>query len=229
MSMSAKIVECDPTASAKSVADMLGLQEFRAAMILAGSAQLHSQAHEEKARSIIEMIFEVSKDSDSICILDGGIDTGIMAMAAHARAKAKSNVPLIGVAPKGVLTDDPNAPRLQQDHSHLIVVRGETWGSETQTLIDLSKEFGKGSTILILLGGGENATVEVVTAIRSGIPVYAVEGTGGIAEDLALRRHPQTNAAHLIKKDWLQTMVHAIEASEAPRDLAVLLSQLSSR
>lgn len=209
--MPPRIIECEPNDSAKHLVAEVGLCERRSAIILAGSAQFKDRAHEETSRSILEVVFETTKHRERLCVLDGGIDTGIMAMAADAREKAKSSVPLIGVAPKGVLTAEPGAPTLQQAHSHLFVVRGETWGAETQLLIDLAKEIGKADTCLILLGGGENATIEVVTAMKGGITVYAVEGTGGIADELAQRRGPTTKAAHLIEEEWLRTMIEVVE------------------
>ena len=63
------------------------------------------------------------------------------------------------------------------------------WGGETALLLSLAAALaGPCPVVMLLAGGGRVATAEVLAGVRRGWPVFAVTGTGGLADDLLARR-----------------------------------------
>src|SRR6185295_3182740 len=97
---------------------------------------------------------------------------------------------LIGVAPAG-LVSYPGGPAegtpLEPNHSHFVLVDGNVWGSETGTMFNLAKTLITDKTpgVAILAGGGKNAVREVLQAVRQNLSLVVVEGSGGLADQIA--------------------------------------------
>jgi SLOG in TRPM, prokaryote/SMODS and SLOG-associating 2TM effector domain 1/Protein of unknown function (DUF4231) len=127
-------------------------------------------------------------------IVDGGTDVGVMSVVGRAAARFGNGLPfLLGVAPGDEVTtrpsdEDRGLVRVEPNHSHVALVEGATWGGETLDLIALvSALSGERRVAVVLAGGGDITLTEAVLAARRGWPIYAIEGTGGIADALAAR------------------------------------------
>jgi hypothetical protein len=116
-----------------------------------------------------------------------------MAIVGGAIAAAHLQVPVLGVAPGGRVTweDDTRAgasggTRLEPHHSHFILADSDAWGGETPLLFEVVEAIADPSrTVALVAGGGPGTVREVASAVRRGIPVIALAGSGGVADDLA--------------------------------------------
>src|SRR4029077_4873675 len=104
---------------------------------------------------------------------------------------------LLGVAPAGKVTypggppvaGNDSAP-LDPNHSHFVLVDGNEWGSETETLFELAAGFNV-PVLAILVNGGAIAKDELLQSVRENWPVIVIEGSGRLADDVAaLKKQP---------------------------------------
>ena len=125
-------------------------------------------------------------------LADGGTQSGVMALLGEAVAGLDYRTPLVGVAPAS-LVSGPQGPAgataLEPHHSHFVLTPGTSWGDETSTLFGLVGELAGREQVrpaaVLLVGGGRVARTEVLQAVRLGLPVVVLTGTGGLADDLA--------------------------------------------
>ncbi|MDQ6608849.1 MAG: DUF4231 domain-containing protein [Bacteroidota bacterium] len=145
-------------------------------------------------------------------IIDGGTQAGVMSLMGEGVAARGYQSSLIGVAPVGKVSypgsSTTEGTSLEPNHSHFVLVEGTTWGNETSMLFSLLGKLttktpdmvtqgfksngtskkeppGKIPSIAILAGGGDVAKTEVLRAVRQNITLIVVEGSGGLADDIA--------------------------------------------
>jgi hypothetical protein len=97
----------------------------------------------------------------------------------------------VGVAPAGLVTfpggPSGNGVPLEENHSHFVLADSTEWGGETGLLMAVAAALAGGRQVVVVLaGGGEVARAETLESVRRGWPVFAIGGTGGLA-DLILR------------------------------------------
>jgi hypothetical protein len=104
--------------------------------------------------------------------------------------------------------EPPTGVPLDPNHSHFVLVEGSDWGAETATIFNLvsaltsrgteiAKSEGnvgkkaseeaanKAPGLAILASGGPISRDEVLRAVRNNLPLIVVEGSGGLADDVA--------------------------------------------
>ena len=91
-------------------------------------------------------------DRWSATVVDGGTDAGVMRMVGRARAGAGCSFPLVGVAAIGTveLPDGPHredAAALEPNHTHVVLVPGDSWGDETPWLSAVAGEIAWWSAV----------------------------------------------------------------------------------
>ncbi len=152
----------------------------------------------ERASAVLgAAVAKAAQDTDA-AVVDGGTSTGVMRLTGLARARWPGSLPnLIGVAPAGMArypgqersgTSDPPAgsAQLDENHSHFILADSDQWGGETGLMIDVVEKLaGAGRVAMIVAGGGDGAKTEVAEATRRGWPVFAIAGTGDLADSLS--------------------------------------------
>src|SRR5208282_1040418 len=89
---------------------------------------------------------------------------------------------------------------LDQNHSHFVLADSDKWGGETGLLMALAAaRAGNGKVVVVLAGGGEVAKAEALQSVRRGWPVFAIAGTGGLADTVLelwrIHRAPQRRSA----------------------------------
>ncbi len=139
-------------------------------------------------------------------VFDGGTASGVMAITGAARGRRPSAMPVLaGVAPAR-LVSYPGGPSggdrvpLEENHSHFVLADSSEWGGETGLLIGLAAAYAAGRQVVVVLaGGGRVSKAEVLESVRRGWPVFAIQGTGGVADDIArlweAHRVPRRRAA----------------------------------
>jgi hypothetical protein len=170
----------------------------------------------ERLVPVLRAAVAVASDAGA-AIVTGGTDAGILHLLSLTVAAARSPVPVIGVAPDGLVADgNPGSavglgrapggggarvaldPRL----SALVRVPGREWGVETPVLSQVAAELaGSRPAVALVLGGGDVAEREVVEHLSCGRTVVVVAGSGRLADAIAAlveprrRRTPAPTAA----------------------------------
>ena len=124
-------------------------------------------------------------------IIDGGTQSGVMAIMGEAVAQSHTTVQLLGIAPEGKITNPeiagaskiPEGASLEPNHSHFVLVKSNDWGGETTTMLELARAF-KAQTVAILVNGGAIAGDEALQSARNGWPLLVIEGSGRFADEV---------------------------------------------
>jgi hypothetical protein len=113
-------------------------------------------------------------------VVDGGTDTGVMRASGRARAETGAGYPLVGVVP----VELTKSVALEPNHTHFVFVPGSHWGDESPWLPLVGAALGE-RLICLLAGGGAVARADVEQNRAAGLPVLALRGSGGLADELA--------------------------------------------
>ena len=166
----------------------------RPVLVVSGGADTLKGAQLDRAEEMLGPAVSAATRLAGAAVVDGGTSAGVMAVIGAARARRPEAMPvLLGVAPEGLvsypgLNRDDGVP-LDPQHTHFVLADSSEWGGETALLISVAAGLaGPGPVVMLLAGGGAVAKTDVLAAVRRGWPVFAVAGTGGLADDILARR-----------------------------------------
>lgn len=170
----------------------MGLNQPRPTIVLVGGAAgLQSKDLERLRPLFAEALVPLAHRLDA-AVIDGGTDTGVMALMGQSRNDATADFPLIGVLPASMVTLSDKSQqgsrglRVEPNHSHFILVPGSLWGDETAWMTSTVEAMtGDGACVTVLLDGGETAWEDVAESVRAERPVIVVGGSGRVADILA--------------------------------------------
>jgi hypothetical protein len=179
------------SSTAASILAALDLAPSKAViLVLGGAAAIDAAVVPRLTQLFGRGIARAAADRGAV-IIDGGTQAGVMALMGEGVAGRGYKSPLIGVAPSGLVTY-PGSPtragavQLEPNHSHFVLTEGNAWGSETGAMFNLAKLLtAKAPGVAILAGGGPVSKDEVLRAVRQGLPLIVVEGSGGLADQIA--------------------------------------------
>jgi hypothetical protein len=173
----------------------LGLQPAACSagvIFVCGGANNLTGAWLSRAEELLGPAVSAAAQVTRAVVLDGGTSSGVMAVTGAARASRPGTMPvLVGVAPAGLVSypdgpDGGDRVPLDKNHSHFVLADSSEWGGETALLIDMAAAYAEGGrVVLVLAGGGGVSKAEILEAVRRGWPVFVIQGTGGVADDLA--------------------------------------------
>ena len=130
-----------------------------------------------------------------------------MELLGEAVAGRGQPTPLLGVAPASMVTypggpsegSIPDGAPLEPNHSHFVLAPGAGWGSETGTFFTVADGLrrvlaatSKGAPpqllpiVMVVANGGAVAKAEVLAGVRRRWPIIVVEGSGGLADEIAV-------------------------------------------
>jgi glycosyltransferase involved in cell wall biosynthesis len=167
----------------------LGLERGRPALVLVGGAgDLPDDQGLDSLFAEIVALCERLRAS----VVDGGTDAGIMQLVGKARAAARAQVPLVGVAAEGTVLVPGVEPAcedaypLEPNHSHFVLVPGSEWGDEVPWLGRVAEALAGGASVAtVLVNGGDVARRDVEASVEAGRAVVVVAGSGRAADELA--------------------------------------------
>jgi hypothetical protein len=180
-------------ASAKAILDALEIASPRAVILLfGGAAGLDHSRKTRLATLFAEGVTPVAAELGAL-IIDGGTQSGVMAMMGEAVAQSHTTVQLLGIAPEGKITNPeiagaskiPEGASLEPNHSHFVLVKSNDWGGETTTMLKLARGFNA-PIVAILVNGGKIAADEALQIARNGWPLLVVEGSGRFADEVSM-------------------------------------------
>ena len=182
--------------NAQDIVSSLGLAPYQAVILILGGAD----GVEEKLMPQLAQLFgrgiaRAAAEANAV-IVDGGLQAGVMSLMGEGVASRGYKSGLVGVAPAGeaAFPGGPEAgTQLEPNHSHFVLVEGIGRGGETATMYKLAAELikprgqstAKVPALAVLAGGGQGAEDAAVRAVRQNLPLIVVEGSGGLADEIA--------------------------------------------
>ncbi len=215
----------------RRVLKALALPPARGVLLLHGGAARLPQALEPQLRDLFLRGLAPFLAHTGFTVLDGGTQTGVMALLGETCARLGIPNPRVGVCPAALVTW-PQGPQghervpLEPHHTHFVLTPGETWGSETPHLFGLAQELSVGAPALALLvDGGEGTLREVLYNVRQGRPLLVVRGSGRLADAL-WRAHQEQRSTHLPPEAYTYEGLHWVDLSQGPEALYQALYRL---
>jgi SLOG in TRPM, prokaryote len=193
-------------------------------MVFGGAKGLDDSRKARVAELFNDAIAPVAAELGAL-IIDGGTQSGVMAMMGEAVTRDGRRSHLLGIAPKGKITDPEIAgatavadgARLEANHSHFVLVESNEWGGETTKMLELARGFNA-PTVAILVNGGEIARKEALQSVRNGWPLLVVKGSGRFADELseAVRDGQSAKSAEVneIARSGRVTLFHVNDAAQ---------------
>jgi hypothetical protein len=186
----AQAISASSNADVAEVVKALKLHKTRSVFLLLGGAggvadELKPRLIQLFGRGIARAVIGVNA-----VVIDGGTKAGVMEMMGQGVADRGFKTALIGVAPGELVTypggNGAGNVMLDANHSHFVLVEGKEWGSETGTLFKLVNELkGSSPIVAMIVAGGEVTRNEALQAVRQNIPLIVVQGSGGVADEIA--------------------------------------------
>jgi hypothetical protein len=179
-------------ANAKAILDALEIASPSAVILLfGGAAGLDDSRKAHLASLFADGVTPVAAELGAL-IIDGGTQSGVMAMMGEAVARCPGTCQLLGIAPKGKITHPEIAgasagsdgASLEPNHSHFVLVESNEWGGETGKMLELARAFDA-PIVVILVNGGAIAADEALQSVRNGWQLIVVEGSGRFADELS--------------------------------------------
>ena len=173
--------------------EALDLKGPRPVLLVVGGAKSLDQDVGRQLERLLERGAVRAAAATGAILVDGGTHSGVMAVLGKAVSDSDAEASLLGVAPAKLVTF-PNDVRglptattpLDPNHSSFVLANSDEWGGETSLLFDILDELSDSQPrVALLAGGGEGAVEEVRLATDRGMPVIVIEGTKGLADELA--------------------------------------------
>jgi SLOG in TRPM, prokaryote len=127
-------------------------------------------------------------------LVDGGTDSGVMALAGRVRRAAGASGRHVGVVAELTVRWPDTAGRadaadLEPNHTDIVVVPGFHWGDEAGWLSSVTTALANGRpSVTVLANGGDIAYRDVDYSLQAGRPVLVLVGTGRTAAEIAAAR-----------------------------------------
>jgi SLOG in TRPM, prokaryote len=170
----------------------------------------------------------VAADAGAL-IVDGGTQSGVMAMMGEAVARRPGACHLLGIAPEGKIAHPEisgasamsDGAQLEPNHSHFVLVDSDEWGGETATMLELARALNA-PIVAILVNGGAIAANEALQSVRNGWPLLVFEGSGRFADEVsaAVRDGQSAKSTEVseIARSECVALFHVDDAAEKLRD-----------
>jgi hypothetical protein len=223
------VITAPRNASAKAIIDALETTSPHAVILLfGGAARLDDSCKIHLATLFAVGVTPVAAELGAL-IIDGGTQSGVMAIMGEAVAQHPGTCQLLGIAPKGKIAHpeivgasavSDGAP-LEPHHSHFVLVESAEWGGETTTMLELARAFNA-PIVAVLVNGGAIAADESLQSVRNGWPLLVVEGSGRFADELsaAVRDGQPAKSTEVseIARSGRATLFHLDDPAEKLRD-----------
>jgi hypothetical protein len=203
----------------------------RPVVVLIGGAAKLDESTGDLAAMIRDGVIATA-EAEGATVVDGGTDSGVMALAGKARAELGASLPLVGVAPIAkVGVDGIAAARgttaLEPNHSLVLLAPGDEWGSEAPWLVNAARIIGANRPVVaVLVDGGPLALQEAMACAAQGWPLITLAGSGRTADVLAAYAGGSGDATLSAAR---RGSIHVVELGDGPAALADTLRPLLRR
>jgi hypothetical protein len=134
--------------AASDILRALNIEQPKAVIMLSGAAGSLDEEHIPRLTQLLSRGVAKAAANINAAIIDGGTQAGVMELMGQGVADRGHKTPLIGVAPRGLVTY-PGGPELSQDkdsapldpnHSHFVLVDSDEWGGESEIMYQLGAQ-----------------------------------------------------------------------------------------
>lgn len=205
-----------------------GVLTSRPVIVLFGGAAGIDDDYGDRLYPVVRDGIVATADDLGAAIVDGGTDSGVMALTGRARSELGLQIPLIGVAPAAKVKADgvsaaTGRTRLDRNHSHHFLVPGREWGDESPTLLAIADAIAKGMpVVIVLIDGGPIALAESLEAGREGWSIVAVDASGRMADLVAAYKRGWTSPG----MDVDRSQIHVTNVHGGPSPLSQKIREL---
>jgi hypothetical protein len=219
-----KPVVVDISASGR-VADLLGTLVDQAGhhpvLVIVGGAAGLDETSAATARALIERVVLPAVVATGSVIVDGGTDSGVMRILGDAHRQMGLRTALIGVAvrnlvrvPCGRTATSRESADANPDHTHLMLIDGNSWGDESPWLAGLATVIAAGSpTATLVINGGRITVQDVAISLSLRRAVLLAEGTGRLADSMI--RDLETGNSLGLAAAHHRSLVHVLRSDES--------------
>jgi hypothetical protein len=214
----------------EQIVEALALPQPRGLVILnGGTAQLDPALQGQLGLALGQGLARLVAE-DSFTAITGGTDAGIFHLFGQGLGRWGCTAPCIGVAVRD-LVSWPGQPAgeaaLEPHHSHFVLVDGQRWGDETETMYALAAALAVDCpSVAIFAGGGEIAIHEMLANVQQQRPMILLAGSGRAVDDVLAARHGQTPADPRISAIAGQGRLLAHGLASPPASLQALVRQV---
>ena len=188
----AVVITAPRDADAQSILKALDLAQPHAVIMVFGGAKGLDDSRKARLAELFRDAIAPAAAELGALIIDGGTQSGVMAMIGEAVATCPGTCQLLGIAPEGKIAhpelSDTSAVSdgtpLEPNHSHFVLVESNEWGGETSKMLELARAFNT-PIVAILVNGGAIAADEALQSVRNGWELLVVEGSGRFADELS--------------------------------------------
>ncbi|MDZ4669794.1 MAG: hypothetical protein SH821_02890 [Phototrophicales bacterium] len=194
----AKAIRAKPNEHSSFLLRTLGFTPPQPILFVSGGASGMSDYDKAQTELMMEAVLLFAQQN-SITIIDGGTESGIMKMCGDIRIRHGYTFPLLGVTPRGLVSypDHPNPnsqAELEDGHTHFVLIEGDQWGEESETIINLTMTMSGAGTMArkpavgILINGGKIAMQEIYLATtrdKHKLPIIVLDGSGRAADEVS--------------------------------------------
>ena len=233
----AVVVIAPRDASANEILDALEIAPPRAVILLfGGAAGLDESRKAHLATLFADGVTPVAAELGAL-IIDGGTQSGVMAIMGEAVARHPGKCQLLGIGPDGKVAHPEIAcasarsdgARLEPNHSHFVLVESNEWGGETTKMLEIARAFNA-PIVAILVNGGAIAADEALQSVRNGWQLLVMEGSGRFADELsAAVRDGQSAKSAKIREIARSGRVALFHVDDAASSLKIKLHRLFSQ
>lgn len=218
-------IEEDPAA----VARVLGLQTATPVLMLFGGAGHMSDDMKDHLSSAFRTIADVVVRKN-VTVIDGGTQSGVMALMGQALTEVGRTATHIGVLPAyaeiepgGLVGEDISDPA----RSHFVLLESDEWGSEVDLMSGLGNYLSMGaSSVALLVNGGEIALKDLEQAIERRSSIIVLAGSGRLADEITEAiRYPDRQSRERVMAIVREGNITLVDVSESPSVLAEKLTK----
>jgi SLOG in TRPM, prokaryote len=187
----AAIVQLQRSESLLQTLNALAIPHPRPTLVLVGGASQLGEPEFQQVRSLFTEVLVPLAEKWRAVVVDGGTDAGVMRLMGQARAAANATFALVGVCPTDLVITPMQKPLqdavpLEPNHTHFVMVQGDRWGDESETLAKVATAIAGGMpSVTVLINGGEITWQDAKANVDEGRSLIVVEGTGRTADILA--------------------------------------------
>jgi hypothetical protein len=197
-------------------------------MVFGGAKGLDDSRKARLGELFIDAIAPAAAELGAL-VIDGGTQSGVMAMMGEAVARDGRRCQLLGMAPAGKVTypggpadaDIADGTPLEPNHSHFVLVESNEWGGETGTMFDLARALNL-PVATMLVNGGQITADEALQSVRNGWPLLVLEGSGRFADEVSAAVHhgqpAKSTEVREIARSPRVALFHVDEAAQKLRD-----------
>jgi hypothetical protein len=177
------------------------------------------------------------------CLVDGGTDSGVLALAGQARAAAAADYPSVGVVVEGTVRwpqwgpsaqpaiepELADAAEIGPQHTHIVAVPGRQWGDGPPWISFVATILaGPAPSLTVVVNGGPITVEDVRQSLAAGRPVLLVAGTGRLADALTAAVRTPADAAPGLRALAESRLLRVVDGLADPEQLAGAIARLAT-